>query len=888
MVRDYKAFVIRVEEQRGDNFPLRAEFQGATWFANIPHTLPSLTKHEIEQAKEWLERGFIDRNYAKDFGRRLFDTLFSNDIKEGFRLAYERVAQEGGGLRVVLSLPQALADLPWELMYDEEGGHGFLARSTTSPLVRHYEVGTLSHTLPGQGPLRILLVTASPKDYPSTGGQDEIEEIRKNFAKRRVGIVKFLRLFLQHLSHTHSISDFIQRIRHRNLFEVDILPHATRTDLQNKIVEAQENGQGYHVVHFAGHGHVDENGSYLIFETDENKAELVEAEVFAEVLGEQSIILAVLNACQTASASNALRSVAQSTIQRGVPAVIGMQVPILDRTALGFAEEFYGAWASGQPIESALSYARRLIKEETPGAAADWGIPILFMKPVDGLKLNTASPPLQLPPMFRLLRWPIRVFLSLLATIGLLFTIPDVNQRLRTEVPIIRCIFPYPMESGFNVVVNEFTVVDKNGSMVSSQDGRAVADYIYDNLSYNFDEFNLGERYYIRPPEHTCLIKGDSRDEREVNAEALAERINADIVVYGVIRKGDGPALFSPEFYVNYKSFQEAGEITGQHEFGDSLSIPLPFDPLKINPSNNPALVARTQALSLVTVGLSYYSIDNYEVASRYFLQAKNIKGWANLPGKEIIYLLLGNTGNRRYSAGKSAEYAVRVSYLEEALSNYNEALGLNDNYARAMVGKAGALYLQALGNPADNDFANLDIAKLDEAVRLYNDALTLIIQPDTANIETKIHFGLGKIYLALYLREFVENRDSDMPLSIANSEFNAVLEAYNDGNGNVSITNLAGHSYAFLGVIARVQKKYDDAIDLTTRAIEIVSPYYKSYYNITLGNIYVEICNLELATEAYQEAIRIANFYGFADLITEASSKLEEVENIPCPPASG
>jgi hypothetical protein len=885
MERDYQPFIIRVDEQIGDDFPVRADFLGATWTATIPRALPLLSIQEIEQAKLWLERGFIDRDYTKDFGGRLFRTLFQDVILGGFRVAYERVAKKDNGLRIVLILPQDLVALPWELMYDGDGGHGFLARSTTAPLVRHYNVTIPPHDAPEKGPLRILLVTASPRDLPAISSNEEAEKIRESLSGKRVGIVDTLKLLVRHLRHTRSISDFFQRLHYRNLFEIETLPHATKSSFQNKIREAQGNNIGYHVVHFIGHGKTDRNGSSLVFESKDNKAESVTAEEFAEILSEPTINLAVLNACETASTSSLFQSVAQATLQRGVPTVIGMQVPILDRTAVGFAQEFYGAWASGQAIESALSYARRLIKEESPGDAAEWGIPLCITGSFRGLKLDLLPPPLYVPPVVRLLKWSITVFLSLLGTIGLLLTIPDVNHRLRTEVPVIRCVFPYPMDPGFNIVVNQFTVVDQNGSTVISQDGLAMAKYLYEQLNYNIGDLDPRESYNIRPPEQTCLIKGKTREDREVNAGKLADDLKADIIVYGVIQAGDGLGSFSPEFYVNYKSFQEAGEITGQHQFGESVSIVLPFDISEINPTTNPELYARTQALSLLTIGLSYYSIDNFEQASNYFSQAKNTPGWLNLPGKEIVYLLLGNTGNRRYSVEKSAEYEVRAAYLEEALNNYNEALRLNENYPRATSGKAGTLYLQALGNPAEGNITKLDLAKLDEATRLYNDALRVTTAPDNANMKAKVHFGLGKIYLALYLRALATNEDVNTPRSRADAEFRAVLKEYDDGNGNVRIANLAGHSYAFLGLMAQVQEKYGEAIDLTTQAINIVSPYYQSYYRISLGDIYVDSCDIDSAAKAYQDALGLAKTYGFEDLVEKATSKLEALKNVQCQP---
>jgi tetratricopeptide (TPR) repeat protein len=353
------------------------------------------------------------------------------------------------------------------------------------------------------------------------------------------------------------------------------------------------------------------------------------------------------------------------------------------------------------------------------------------------------------------------------------------------------------------------------------------------------------------------------------------------VIVYGVMQTGAGHASFSPEFYVNYKGFQEGGEITGQHEFGENLSIPLPFDFPKFNAADNPALSARTQALSLMAIGLAYYSVDNFEKASDYFFQSENISGWPNLPGKEVIYLLVGNTYNRWYSVEKSP------MYLVNALDNYNTALQLNENYARAMVGKAGSLYLQALGNPDDNDFTTLDLDKLEEAAGLYETALRLNHAPESANIEAKVNFGLGKINFIRYLWALSTKNEPNTFLSKADAEFHAVLKEFNDGKGNVRIENLSGHSYAFLGAMARVQHQYPEAVELYRHAIEHVSPYYQSYYNTRLGETYLDGCQLDLAIQAYEQAIQIAKFYGFEKPVLEDTNRLEKIKKTPCPAGS-
>lgn len=882
MSRSYEPFIIRVGEPQATGFPVQAEFQGGSWSATIPASLPLLTEKEVRQALGWLERGFIDREYARDFGSRLFETLMPGPIREGFRTAYEHVTPEAG-LRIVLSLPRELEGLPWELIYDREGEHGFLARSATAPLVRHYRNLPVSRDPPEEGPLRILIVTASPAGYPPVSSEEEAAKIVKSLSRLGMSLPEGLRLLGQHLRHSRSLPEFLSRVRQRALFETRVLSHATRQGLQQEIVDARGQGRPYHVVHFVGHGRTDSSGSFLLFELERDgadgapqggEADLVPADDFAEMLAEPTISLAVLNACQTASASSFFRSVAQATLRRRVPAVIGMQVPILDRAAVEFAQEFYGSWAAGQEIEASLAYARRLISQEAPGAAADWSIPVLFMGPTEGLAVKKPAKP-RVPPLLRFLRWAIGVFLFLLSTTGLLLTIPDINEQLRTELPVVRCLFPYPMESGyqFNVVVTEFTVLDERGRAAGSKDGRALADYLYQQLNFRFEELDLGIPHKIRPPAHTCRLDGRTREEREEAAERLAERINADVVVYGVLTDMGARSQFSPEFYVNYRGFEEAEEITGQHEMGAALRVALPFDPAGFSPADNPALSARTSALSLMTIGLAYYSVDDFEQALDYFARAEATPGWLETAGKEVIYLLLGNATVRKAAEDDTTEY------LDTAADYFEKALSINQTYARAKVGQAGALYLMGIGDPLGEPLEAIDVKKLDESAAYYEAALELGDPPASANIETKVHLGLGQVNFGRFVHALVTEGDWQSPMDRAQAEFSQVVQEYE--SGNVQVANLASLAYQRQGLLARMLGRTEEAIASYRQAIELATPYYQAYCYTRIGEIYAGAGDMQAAIESYAEAVRIAEFYGDPQRASEYTRRLQELEKI-------
>ncbi|MEK7278642.1 MAG: hypothetical protein AAB427_14920, partial [Chloroflexota bacterium] len=260
---------------------------------------------------------------------------------------------------------------------------------------------------------------------------------------------------------------------------------------------------------------------------------------------------------------------------------------------------------------------------------------------------------------------------------------------------LLRPTHPEKMTGGFNVAIAGFTVVDESGSAVKSDEGSKLSKFIYDRLSAGFAELDLKTvRYELWPPDFTGQIKGKTKEERFVAAEALAGRIDAHVIIYGVVTLAGENSSFAPEFYVNYKGFEQAEEITGQHEMGNPVLVNLPFVAEAIQDVENPAFSARANALSLITIGLAYYSVDDYAEALNYFTQAEATKGWLKNAGKEIVYLLMGNATARQASKDKNS------GSLTKAHEFYETALSVNGEYASARVGLAGVLYLIALGDP--------------------------------------------------------------------------------------------------------------------------------------------------------------------------------------------
>jgi tetratricopeptide (TPR) repeat protein len=426
------------------------------------------------------------------------------------------------------------------------------------------------------------------------------------------------------------------------------------------------------------------------------------------------------------------------------------------------------------------------------------------------------------------------------------------------------------MNGQFNVAVAEFSVQNANGSRIRSKDGQYLADYVRQQIDSQFEQIRLNETvpYEIWGPDQTGIINGQTEEARSAEAKALAKRIHAHVLIYGVIVSDGNNSKFSPEFYINHASFTDASEITGEHELGSELKVDLPFND-SIQAIRNPALAGRVNALDLITIGLAYYSVDDFKQALSYFEKAAAEKRWIS-QGREVVYLLIGNAYVRQ--ASKVHDF----SDLSLATRNYQEALDANGNYGRAMIGKANVLYLAA-----SLDKNNCESSGLDEAASLLDQAMSLKEQPLGANIDTKVHFYRGQIDI---IRDACHLEGKDW-LAQAQNEFNWVTNQYETRKQKnedfEGIEPFVSHAYARLGYIAYQRGGGSRAaIPWFKKAVAIASPYYQGLYTSMMGDIYAATEQKEAAIQAYEDAIAIAEANADPASVSEYKAKLETIQS--------
>lgn len=294
--------------------------------------------------------------------------------------------------------------------------------------------------------------------------------------------------------------------------------------------------------------------------------------------------------------------------------------------------------------------------------------------------------------------------------------------------------------------------------------------------------------YELRSPDQTYPSRAH-REDRAAAAEEWASTINADVVIYGaILEDADGTEL-QPEFYVDYRGFAEAAELVGPHELGRPFRVAMPVqtDALE-GVADHPVKCPRPSPFfSLIALGLASYAVDDYPQALDYFTAADEVPNWPASTGKEMLYMLMGNTASRL------AATTLDNAYVDESLDYFDKALAIDPEFVHAQVGQASTLYQTGIGQPANAPGQPVDLDLLDEAEAIYHQAAAAST-PEAAEIVLKTHLGLGQIYL---VRHYLKVEGEDW-LAKAHAEFQQMVDDY--VAKGVRNHDLVGHPYAAPG----------------------------------------------------------------------------------------
>ncbi|MBC8507278.1 MAG: protein kinase [Anaerolineales bacterium] len=393
------------------------------------------------------------------------------------------------------------------------------------------------------------------------------------------------------------------------------------------------------------------------------------------------------------------------------------------------------------------------------------------------------------------------------------------------------------MSGEFNIAVAEFAVA---GDAIDADTGLITSQQIFERVGTNIG--TIGEQvdilFEVSGPEQVGLIDGDSKEGRAARASEVANSIGADLIIYGGISDDGVQQSIEPEIYITERSFLLIPEFLGRHTLGAAITIPSGSTDLATRIESNRDIAGRVQALSYMATGLSMFNLGDYKAALDYLVLALQSEGWTGETGKESLYLMIGNT-------------YLKLESMDEGERYFSLALAANPEYSRAFIGLGEAYFVRALGIPPVDNLVDISQSDLNTAESQYLAALQAADQPESADIDVKASFGLGRLAL---IRSQIY--DDITLLNTAKNNFQIVVTE----NDNPRVADLAAQAHGHLGTIALLLSDLETAqLEYQIAAETTQAPRAKAAFWAQLGEIYERMGEIDLAIDAFQKAVDIA-----------------------------
>ena len=238
----------------------------------------------------------------------------------------------------------------------------------------------------------------------------------------------------------------------------------------------------------------------------------------------------------------------------------------------------------------------------------------------------------------------------------------------------------YSIQSGdINIALGNFLLFE-DGKLINDKQFNIYSDMLYDQLDL-FQEELEQERGLIvdlRSSDEIPSFTSSSIVNMTNKAVAYAQKINADILLYGYIENTIYGIEIHPYIYLNEAKFGDIWEVVGDHKLG-SVLYERTNNILDIN---GRLLSRKITCLAKLIYPLSEYIVGNYEIAINGYEGLLEADCQQIIP-TDLLFILIGNA----YS---------RTDNLDCAESFYVNALQYNPSYCRGYLGLAGIHYLVA------------------------------------------------------------------------------------------------------------------------------------------------------------------------------------------------
>ncbi|MFN8414408.1 MAG: tetratricopeptide repeat protein [Anaerolineales bacterium] len=414
-----------------------------------------------------------------------------------------------------------------------------------------------------------------------------------------------------------------------------------------------------------------------------------------------------------------------------------------------------------------------------------------------------------------------------------------------------------------NVFIVPF-LEEKPWGYMNSDLGWNIAQIFTDGAKQSFEEKGLNSSITILGPSDK-VPPFQAVTERQLNheAETLSEKVNGQIVIYGVVTKDEyGDPIVSLKVYISPTNFGEAQELISDSMMGElSLgSFRLTGDTVSGADllAQNKELRDRLQIFASLINFLGAYVGEDFSHAQAYLEQASDPALWSDPNGLEVIHLLQGNMELRHARVLLVAKDLDGVHQsIELAREQFNTALSLaaqngKGRYVRAYLGLAGVESLAATAEAyLKKDGTLIDTSALEQAIKNLDLASQADYIPETADVNTKVNYSKAQIHLSYFAKTGETSH-----LSEAKGYYQKVIDEYQK-SGNKRIKEYAALSYSGLAHIAFQEQRFEDSAKAFLTAQELtVNPSLKVQCLVGAGDAYFSLKNYDLALKYYQDAL--------------------------------
>jgi tetratricopeptide (TPR) repeat protein len=311
---------------------------------------------------------------------------------------------------------------------------------------------------------------------------------------------------------------------------------------------------------------------------------------------------------------------------------------------------------------------------------------------------------------------------------------------------------PARMEGIYNIAVANIGLLDAHGE-VRRGDGEAglrLSEWIANSLKAELEDspdiWIWNDSSQLRRQNvHIGWVDPSSSQNGRESAEDLADRLGADLLVFGYIDTRSSPNTLTLEFWLTKKTSVRFEEVQGAHRFTTPITI---LDPAKPGLEVQAELRRQSSTLAWIAMGLFHAQLGQTEEALLNFERAAKFS-----PRSEVVRFFLGR--EYLFLAERSPEQ--RDELERQAEQAFQSSVELNSAYARSYIGLGSVYFTQAqrqvLALNADlqagvqSTALQETLTKIDSASAAYQSAIDL--QPKVEDygvpVDVIARLGVGK-----------------------------------------------------------------------------------------------------------------------------------------------